>query len=509
MLIKLFVLLIACFILVGCAYSYPIFETENFVFSVESYLMLDLINFKNVVGLDSNNKDDKTTYLGIDYSLGFKSEYRNNGPIFYLKLERNGPYDYDAPLFINHKLTVPGPRQIKPYSNTELLPQVEEFWLDLPILSIPLRLKAGLFPYEIGKGFAQGTGTFENYGVSLCYSADNFNWRFHYFRPDLVYKTKLGPTIRQERQEGILYQTNAANYFTFDMTFLTQGHKLQPFASLLLDSTSEGKRDNTFVTPTDKELLGIFGLDYDFSFRDFSLGLEIARNFGVAYSNNDDFKDVEHKGYLLYATAAYNIGKFSPHCQFLLSSGNKVTTEMVDNGDEKFPGGANKAFSIYSPLNMNFWDSLTPSLDSAPLVFLGWGYGLNYGVGINRPSTLADDSVLENLIMPSFGFDYKFTDKFTLTLDYWYIKANERGVGSLEGVAKELSRNLGQEIDLTLSFEVNEHFNISLYSGYFLPGKYFREERDDTEGSLFTPFVRGDGNANAAYQIELVTEFKF
>ncbi|MBU1870057.1 MAG: hypothetical protein KJ818_06265, partial [Candidatus Omnitrophica bacterium] len=69
--------------------------------------------------------------------------------------------------------------------------------------------------------------------------------------------------------------------------------------------------------------------------------------------------------------------------------------------------------------------------------------------------------------------------------------------------------NLGQEVDLSFSYALNKNINITLDTGCFFPGKYFLEERDDTSGILFTPYVRGDGNANNAYQIELATEFQF
>ena len=509
MLRKSSIFLVWLFFIKGMCFGSPLLETENFNLSLDTYLRADVVSFKNAVDLDSHNRDDHSTYLGVDYSLGFHLDLKGGDQRLYLKLERNGPYDYDAPLFIHNTLMVSGPSRIEAYRDDELLPQAEEFWFDLPIANLPLRFKAGLFPYEVGKGFAQGTGSFENYGFNLYHPSDNFSWRFHYFRPDLVYKTRLGPKIRQEKDEGISYEPNAANYFAFDATFKSNTNQFQPFASILLDHTSNSKRTNNFITPVRKETLGILGLDYDTKIKDLSLGFELARNFGEAESEDADFKDVQHKGYLVYTTAAYNIGKFSPHCQFLFSSGNKVTTEMVDNVDEKFSSGANKAFSAYSPLNTNLFDSLSPIADSLPLVFFGWGNGLNYGVGINRPSTLADDGVLENMIMPSVGFDYNFTDKFSVTVDWWYIKANEKGVGTLGDFAKELSRNLGQEIDLSFYYDINKNVNISLCTGYFSPGKYFKEERNDTEGSLFTPFVRGDGNANAAYQIELSLEFNF
>lgn len=496
------------FFLKGLCFSSPLLETEGFDLSLDTYLRNDVISFKNVVDLDSHNRDDHSTYFGIDYSFGFKLDLTKYDQQYYLKLERNGPYDYDAPLFVHNTLMVSGPSHIDSYKNNELLPQAEEFWFDLPMAGLPLRIKAGLFPYEIGKGFAQGAA-FENYGFNLYQPGENFSWRFHYFRPDLAYKTRLGPKIRQDRQEGIIYQHNAANYFAFDAALTSGTNKFQPFAGVLLDRTSNTKRTNLFATPVHKETLGIAGLDYDTKVKNLSLGFELARNFGEAKSENVDFKDIQHKGYLIYTTAAYNIGKFIPHCQFLFSSGNEATTDMVDNGETEFSSGANKAFSIYSPLNTNLYDSLGPILDSAPLVFMGWGLGLNYGVGLNRPSTLADDGVLENMIMPSAGFDYNFTDKFSVTVDWWYLKANKKGIGTLGGFAKELARNLGQEVDLSFSYDITKNTNISLCAGYFSPGKYFKEERDDTAGSLFTPFVRGDGNANNAYQLEASVEFSF
>jgi hypothetical protein len=499
----------AVFSLNGACFGFPLLENEDLSVCADVYLMTDVISFKNVVGLDSHNRDDHGTYFGLDYSLGFNLELKKSQKKFFLKLERNGPYDYDAPIFIHNTLTVSGPSRIEAYRDDDLLPQVEEFWGDLPLFNSPVRFKAGLFSYEVGKGFAQGTGSFENYGLSIYQSSDDFSWRFHYFRPDLVYDTRLGVRIRQDEDEWIGYQHNCANFFALDASKSFGENKFQPFISLLLDHTSSGKRDSLFAASVNEELLGIIGADYDLKIKNLSLGFEAARNFGKAKSESTDFKDVKHKGYLLYGIANYNLDKFIPRCQFLFSSGNKVTTEMVDNGETLFTGGANKAFSSYSPFNTHLFDSLSPVADSAPLVFLGWGYGLNYGVGINRPSTLADDGVLENLVMPSAGFDYKFTDKFSASFDWWYIRANEKGIGSLGGFARELSRNLGQEIDLSFYYDVSKQINLSLYGGCFFPGKFFKQERDDTAGSLGTPFLRGDGAANNAYQIELIMEFNY
>ncbi|MBU1870217.1 MAG: alginate export family protein, partial [Candidatus Omnitrophica bacterium] len=480
-------------------FSYTVHESKDLSFVLDTYFRADSITLKNTATLDSHNEEDHCSYLGIDYSLGFRLDYKNDGPKFYLKIERNGPYDYDAPVWIHNTLLASADNPIREYRREELLPQAEEFWFDLPLIKIPVRFKAGLFPYDVGKGYAQGLGSYENYGVNIYYPGEDFSWRFNYFRPDMVNKTRLGPRIKQDIEQGISYEHNCANYFAFDSTFKFGRNKLQPFVGVLLDNTSEGKRYNLFATPTHKETLGTLGLDYDTKIKDLVLGFELARNFGSAKSEDPAFKDVEHKGYIFYSNVSYELGKFVPQCQFLYSSGNKVTTEMVDNGDTRFNSGSNKAFSSYSPLNDNFFDCLTPSQDSLPLVFFGWGNGISYGVGLNRPSTLADDALIENVIMPSAGFVYNFSDDFSLTFSWWFILANERGVGTLGGAAKELSRNLGQEVDLSFSYALNKNINITLDTGCFFPGKYFLEERDDTSGSLFTPYVRGDGNANNAY----------
>jgi len=156
---------------------------------LDSYLRTDLVSFKNVVDLDSHNKDDQTVYLGIDYNLAFTADFKDSGNKFYLKLERNGPYDYDAPLFIHNTLINSGGR-VEKYRNAELLPQVEEVWLDNKLLG-NFGLKTGLYIYEVGNGFSLNGG-YENYGATLYYQVQNIFWRLYYCRPDLVTKILWG-----------------------------------------------------------------------------------------------------------------------------------------------------------------------------------------------------------------------------------------------------------------------------------------------------------------------------
>jgi hypothetical protein len=87
--------------------------------------------------------------------------------------------------------------------------------------------------------------------------------------------------------------------------------------------------------------------------------------------------------------------------------------------------------------------------------------------------------------------------------------AFNRPVGTLDGQGKYLSRDLGYETDLFVDYKVNTHMTVGFLGGYFIPGKFYKEKRDDVDGSLFTPFVRGDGHANNAYQIECYAELKF
>ncbi|MCM8779994.1 MAG: hypothetical protein NC914_02460, partial [Candidatus Omnitrophica bacterium] len=235
-------------------------NNENFSFVLSPCLQLDFITFNNVVDLDSHNKDDHSRYFGVDYSLGLDFNFKKPDHEFYFKLERNGIYDYDAPVFIYKTLTTPGYTRIKAYRNEEFLPQLEEFWYDLPLKIFSARFKTGLFNYEVGKGYAAGTGSFENYGAMIYRRQDNFSWRFFYFRPELVYKNRLGPKVEAEKEEGIDYEPNAANFFAADATFNLGEHKLQPFISVLSDYTHQAKRTNLFATPTDRDILGTAGI---------------------------------------------------------------------------------------------------------------------------------------------------------------------------------------------------------------------------------------------------------
>jgi len=472
-------------------------NNKDFIFDASLYLRTDAVTLKNNIDLDSKNSDDSTTYLGADYGLGLSLKFKDDGPEAYLKLERNGPYDYDAPLFVHNTLRSSSGR-IERYRGGELIPHIEEFWYDFPLHNLLSRLKAGLFIYEPIDNMGM-SNAYENYSLSLYGENESLKWKFYYCRPDLANRSYLGPRIKQEREEGIHYTPNKANFFAADAVFTFEKNSIRPYVEVLLDHSGDN-RTNLFSTPTHKDLLGTFGLAGNLAFDKLSLGMEGAANFGKAKASDSNFKDVEHRGYMICADAAYDLGRISPHSRFTFASGNKVTAEMVDNGDATLTSGKNRAFSAYSPFNTNLANSIYPEPNNSPLVAMGGGYGLNYG--ISRPSTFGDPRLFENLMLFSLGLGYELTDKLSLTFDWWYLRTAERGIGSLGGVPRQLSPDLGDELDLSFDYEFNKNITISLLSGYFFPGKYYKEERDD-EDSLFNPLVRGDGQVNNAYQIEL------
>jgi len=473
MLIKTLVFsLCGIFLIRGACWGQIVFDRENFIFSIDSYFRTDCVTFNNTVDLDSGNKDDKTAYLGIDYSLAFKSEFKNEGAKFYLKLERNGPGDYDAPLFVHNTLQTSG-GAISRYRDEELLPGVEEFWTDIPVRDY-FRFKIGLYAYEVGNSLSLN-GSFENYGLSLYKKSDNFSWRIYYCRPDAVYKNPLGKRIPQEEEQGYVYAHNLSNFFAADVNFHIGKNILQPYVGALVDYTSQDKRDNDFSAPTEKDILGTAGLAWSLEKDNFIYKAEAAHNFGKAVSSDPEYKDVEHRGYLVYTDVKYKLGKFVPALQFILCSGNKVTPEMALDGVETLTSGKNRAFSVSSPLNDNLSDSVSHNnSEMRPIVAMGSGYGLNYGV--MRPGTFSA-SDFENLIMPALGLDFNATEKLWVGLYGYYLNSFERPVGTLNGEGRYLSRELGREIDLLVDYRLNDNILLSFVSGYFAPGEYYRESR--------------------------------
>ncbi|MDD5255145.1 MAG: hypothetical protein PHR11_03725, partial [Candidatus Omnitrophica bacterium] len=107
------------------------------------------------------------------------------------------------------------------------------------------------------------------------------------------------------------------------------------------------------------------------------------------------------------------------------------------------------------------------------------------------------------------GIGYKPTERLDISVFVFYLNAFERPVGTWDGEGKYLSRELGYEADLYIDYVLNPHATIEFLAGYFIPGKFYRTERDDTGGSVLSPYIRGDGKVDHAYQVELCMALRF
>ncbi len=463
-----------------------------------------MVHFNNVVDLDSSLSNDEVTYIGLDYSLAFTFEQAQEALKARLVLERNGPTDYDAPIGADGRVITSG-GQIKEYRGQALLPQVEELWIQLPFAS-RARLQAGLYAFEVGNGLSLN-GAYENIGATLSYAWRDLSLRAYYCRPDLVSKSLLGPRIDQDQEQGIDYESHAAHFFASDVTISLEENIINPYVGLLVDYTAPGKRINLFSAPIKKDFLGTAGCAFTLKEDNLTWAIEAARNFGKGVSAAADMKDVIHEGFMIYSDIDYRIDGVVPSFAVLVCSGNEVSTEAALNEDDLLSSKNNKAFSAYSPFNLNLSDSISAShVDIRPVVATGAGYGLNYG--LPRPGTFAT-SDFDNIIIVSLGSDVALGKKLCIGLFGYYLQSFKRGVGMFEGQPQELSRELGIEADVFVDYKVNEHILISLLGGYFVPGNYYRQHRDDSDGSLLSPFVRGDGHVDNAYQIEVAMEMTF
>lgn len=482
-----------------------VMEGDSYIMTASPYFRTDFNMMENSVDLDTKIRDDRVQYIGIDYSLSFDLEFKNDGPEVFLKIQRNGLYDYDAPVIINNTLqTYLG--KVHPYKNAELLPEVREYWIDVPVYTPQdVRLKPGLFMHEVGHGISLN-GNYQNYGIELYTDSDDFRWNIYTCWPDYENKPLLGPYIKQEKPQMIDYEHGKTYFLSTDLKVSKEKVSVQPYVGLLMDY-SVGKRLDLFQTPTDEDILGTVGVSWDFNFDKFSFSAEYARNFGRARSSQAGLPDVDHRGYAVYADASYSFGKFTPVSRFIFASGNKLTTDMITNGDTTYTGSKNNAFSVYSPMNGYLADSVYPSITTLPIVAMGNGNAMNYGV--RHAGTFGDPAQIENLVLVDLGFTYNPHEKINIGFDWWYLANAQKGIGMYNNVPKVISPELGNEVDIFFEWLATKNIALGVVGGIFLPGPAYREERTDVNGSLFTPYVRGDGKADPAYQLEMSMEMSF
>lgn len=472
--------------------------STNLKLSVENHLRISGNTLGNTLDLD-NDKSDGVTYMGYTYDLKFDVKYKDILTSF-VKLESNGPFDFDAPLMSDKKIdTFFG--EVNNYSIPEVVPRVEEYWIDSFVFPFPVKFKLGQYPYQVGNGYALG-GYYENYGLSVYSPHEDFKWTAYYAKPDLTNKIILGPQIPQEKALDVEYDSSA-HFLSFDAIIKWNGYSFQPYIGLLHDTTSSDKRVNSYPFPVNEDNLGTIGIDIDKNIDKLNFGFEVARNFGKANILRDS-SDIIHKGYMAYTDVSYRFEKITPRSKLLVSSGNKMEADDVVNGH--FLSHSNYAFSVYSPTNANLSDTMYPAA-YGPYLATGGGYALNYGIA--RPSIFGDSYQLNDLILPNVGADIKITYKLSASLDYWYLRNFEHAVGTRDGRAISLSSDLGHELDFYGSYDITEKISFNLLTGIFFPGKYYHEKRHDEDVLGLASAPRFDGGADIAYQIEFATEITF
>lgn len=480
-------------------------DKDDWAFYTGAHLRTSYNLVNNTVSLDYTDHADENYYLG--YAYDFTLDLRHiSGFEFYAFIERRGRADYDAPFDGNKSIdTLFG--RYEWYRNSDMWPCVREYWLEMPLTpSQEINLKVGQFPYgrEVGHKIALG-GKYENYGATLSGMSEKFDWNLHWEIEDYNNRIFLGkrPNFDQEINK---YDTTSAHFSACDAVLKAGEQRIQGYLGWLHDSTSDTDRGNKFVTPVKEENLITAGAYLDFSLDKLKVGLEGAKNFGAAQSTDCKHEDVEHKGYLLVGDASYDMGSFKPKCKAFLASGNKL--DPNDYGSTRIPGNENNAFSVFSPLNTHITDSHYQK-QFGPYVAMAGGYAVNFGVA--RPGTYGDPFLFENIIAYTIGFDYTPIDKVYVGIDYWWLRSKEAGYGlDQTGALREFPKDLGQEVDFFLSYNFTQDIKFSILGGYFLPGKYYEQERSDSSlSNKFTSTARRDGEADGAYQLELGLDITF
>jgi hypothetical protein len=475
---------------------------------MDGMLRLSYNSLGHVVTLDWNRKTDVQDYMGYQYSAGLGATYKEDYK-GYIRFASYGPTEYDAPLFPYGQVhTIWG--DVGEYWGKKLLPRLDEWWIDVPVG--PIKTKTGLFTYSVGTGLALG-GYYEKYGISIYQELDNLTWTFHFDVPDIDHKWYLGPKLIAEKEPfGITYNSKAY-FFAGDILFNIGDHSFQPYIGLLADMTPASRRTSVYVPAIDQDYLGTYGAYLQMIFGDLTLEFESAANFGEAHSSDARFNSIAHQGYFFFTGASYSMLEETvvPRAKFYWVSGNKFTGD--DIGSQQLVHSSNREFSVYSPTNSNLADSHYTAFEGGPYVFMGMGYNLNNG--ILRPNTFYDPYQMTNIIAPNIGVDMMLSDKLFLSLDYWYLHAQQPPIGADYDPVNDvyspytLSSNLGNELDLYAEYYVNDYITFSFLGGIFFPGAYFHTRRGDQDLLGVAAAPRFDGGASNAWVIEAAVTYSY
>ena len=483
--------------------SFPKSNERNWVFTPGAHLRLSYNHVENTVDLDTRKNDDKTSYLGAAYDFTFAFSHIC-GLQAYMFVERRGRADYDAPIAGNRSIhSLFGRYQW--YTESALTPRIREYYFKVPLNSTQdVQYKFGLYPYarEVGHGIALG-GKYENYGMTTSGLTELFDWNLHWEKEDLNNRIHLGKVIDHEKVNR--FNDTSAYFSAGDVTFKSGKQRWQFYAGWLYDTTPQNARSNLFNTNAKREDLITPGQYLQLQFDRLNLGFESARNFGQANGVNGT-RDIKHEGYFLMGDASYDLGSFKPKTKVIVASGNKFDNRNFNQAT--VTGDKNRAFSVFSPLNTNLTDTHYQK-QFGPYVAMAGGYAVNFGVA--RPGTFGDPFLFENIIAGTLGFDYTPYNKVYIGIDYWYLRSKEPGYGlDRGGAVKRLSTDLGHELDLFASYQLTKNTKVSLLTGYFMPGAYYKEIRSDTAANnIFAPTPRRDGEADPAFQVELGFDITF
>jgi hypothetical protein len=457
--------------------------------------------------LDFDGKPDRDEVQYVSYGWDVKLDLKYDGFFeYFLGVDSDGPMEFAAPLVGTHRIqTIFG--SVDYYRHEELLPQIDETWVDLFDPKWPVGLKMGLFRYDLTNGITT-PGFYANYGATIHGAFPKGEWGLHYHRPDL--NRDAHPYAHNEQEERLLvggddvdahYLSGNVKYQPLDL------FSVQPYVHVLLDNTAA--RDRRSLGPPagatyDRDLLGIAGADFNFKLsKKWSVGFEAATNFGQADGTNGT-RDLQHRGYMFYADATYLANeKLTARFKACYLSGQKHQKGDLADGD--IYDGKDTEFMIYSPTNtLRLFDTQYPS-NCGPVLSSAGGSALQFGVP--RPGSNGDPFPHVNQLMVDLGVDWKPLKKLTTTWDVWLLRSNEPGFGTWQGRTFALPHFLGAELDSNITYQVTDHLAVNLLSALFLPGSYYRQKRDDTP--IYSYTARMDGHASPAYQFELGFDLKF
>lgn len=487
----------------------------------------------NNTGDLKGNEGDSLEYGSYIYNLPISIQY---GTMFrfFTKITGEGPSHYAAPLK-DLTTSVEGANVNRNGSGDSVFyPWLAEAWIQL--YTTPNHsLQVGQSPYKVGNGYALG-GQYNHYGLTYLYEKGRNNVRLRY---SLLDRENAYSEIRKKTNSKWLGRSADSDAYMIAADILFQPVKrksfsltFQPYGGFLHDQTPlESRAQPGYFANIKTTVVGgtavytyqpykakldeilTYGLSTTFDSPYLTVNLEYAKNGGktTGQENNQNWGDITHSGYLFHSEVKAHAGMFTPRAKLVLASGNEVnTTDPTNYYNATLKRNENKAFSVFSPLNTNLVDSHAHGAP-VPVVAMAGGYTMNYG--IRRPGTFNDPHVWENLSAYDFGLNIVPHSKVFLMTDFWILKAMNAAIGQdSSNTIKQLSKDLGSEIDFYATYSITHSLSVGAHGGLFMPGDYYKTVRTDLQGDRngeISQTVRADGSAENAHQVEFFVTYKF